>query len=196
MSKHAPAEISETSRRVMSVLPTVLFAATLIALIGCESNASKGAQQSGTAVPPVLGGSGGMMMGPGMGGRGPGMMMGSSMLRHRQAMMGGIPRPYRGLSNPLSPTARVTSEGEALYRANCAACHGDTGEGNGPAAAGMSPPPANIRWVSSRPMASDAYLMWAISEGGAGLGTAMPAFKGVLRETDRWKIISYLEVLQ
>jgi mono/diheme cytochrome c family protein len=60
----------------------------------------------------------------------------------------------------------------------------------------MSPPPANLRWLMSRPIASDGYLMWAISEGGAGLGTAMPAFKDALDENDRWKIIRYLQTLR
>jgi hypothetical protein len=30
------------------------------------------------------------------------------------------------------------------------------------------------------PMASDGYLMWTMGEGGAELGTAMPAFKTTL----------------
>ena len=84
--------------------------------------------------------------------------------------MTGLPEAYRGLRNPLSADTGVISQGAALYQANCAACHGSTGEGNGPAAAGMAPPPANLRWLMSRPIASDSYLMWAISEGGAGLG--------------------------
>jgi len=134
------------------------------------------------------------MMGPGM--RGYGMMMGSSMQRHRQVMMTGLPETYRSLRNPLSADTQVISQGKALYRADCASCHGSTGEGNGPAAAGMSPPPANLRWLMSRPIASDGYLMWAISEGGAGLGTAMPAFKDALDENNRWKIIRYLRTLR
>jgi mono/diheme cytochrome c family protein len=162
------------------------------ALVGCGDDATRGTQQSGAAVTPMPGGRG-RMMGPRM--RGHGMMMGSSMQRHRQAMMGGLPAAYRGLRNPLSSNRQVISEGEALYRANCAACHGDSGEGNGPAAAGMSPRPPNLRWLTNRPMASDSYLMWAIGEGGAAMGTAMPAFKGALSETERWKIIRYLEAL-
>jgi mono/diheme cytochrome c family protein len=133
--------------------------------------------------------------------RGYGMMMGSPMMgspmqRHRQARMTGLPAAYRGLRNPLSADARVISQGGALYRADCAACHGNTGGGNGPAAVGMSPPPANLRWLMRRPIASDSYLMWALSEGGATLGTAMPAFKDALSENERWKIIRYLETLR
>jgi len=59
----------------------------------------------------------------------------------------------------------------------------------------MSPPPANLRSVMRRPMDGDGYLMWAISNGGASVGGAMPAFKDTLSETDRWKIIRFLKTL-
>ncbi len=120
-------------------------------------------------------------------------MMGPSMQRHRWAMMGGMPAAYRGLRNPVAFSAKAISEGEALYRTNCAACHGESGEGDGPAASGLYPPPANLRWLMGRPMTSDGYLMWAISEGGAAIGTAMPAFQDALSERERWTIIRYLE---
>lgn len=38
-------------------------------------------------------------------------------------------------------------------------------------------------------------MMWAISEGGAPLGTGMPAFAGALSERDCWRIIRYLRTL-
>jgi mono/diheme cytochrome c family protein len=106
------------------------------------------------------------------------------MLRHREAMMNGIPSDYAGLRNPLPASADVI-----------AACHGSNGAGDGPAATGMSPPPANLRWTVQRPIGTDGYLMWAISDGGAQLGTGMPAFAGALSERDRWRIIRYLRTL-
>jgi len=185
-------EWSKCPPRMEPVFIFILSVTAAIALVGCGTDATQSTRQSGTAGTPMPGGRGGMM---GSGMRGHGMTSGSSTQRHHQTMMGGLPSAYRGLSNPLSANARVVSEGEALYRANCAVCHGDSGEGDGPAAAGMSPPPANLRWITRRPMASDSYLFWTISEGGAGLGTAMPTFKGVLSETERWTIVRYLEAL-
>lgn len=146
----------------------------------------------------------GMMMGDGCGmmrgGRGMWMddgcgMMGHSMQRNRQAMMGGLPPAYRGLQNPYPADAEVLSSGKDLYQANCAACHGEHGLGDGPAAATLSPRPANLRWMARMPMASDGYLMWTISEGGAAFGSAMPAFKDSLNEEARWRIIRYLRTL-
>ncbi len=37
-----------------------------------------------------------------------------------------------------------------MYRAYCAACHGKTGEGNGPAAAALKTPPANLTTLAQR----------------------------------------------
>lgn len=128
-------------------------------------------------------------------GWGCGAGMRGSMLRHRQAMMNGIPGEYAQAQNPLPPTRDVIAAGATLYQANCAACHGSTGAGNGPAGDGLSPPPANLRWTLRRRVASDGYLMWAISDGGAALGTGMPAFAGALSREDRWRIIRYLRAL-
>ena len=123
------------------------------------------------------------------------MMMGGPTLRQREAMMQGISASYQGLRNPLPADPRVITEGKRLFMANCSSCHGDQGEGDGPAAAGLSPPPANLRWAVRRPMAGDGYLMWAIGEGGVQIGSAMPAFKDALSEADRWRIIKFLRTL-
>ena len=192
-------------RRRAALLVTAVFVAGLSA---CAGPRWMGPGPPRGAAGPMAGGPGGMMGGYGMGGYGPGMrgygpgmrgygggMMGGSMLRHRQLMTGGIPAAYARLRNPLPPSKDVITAGDALYRTNCAACHGDLGEGDGPAAAGMSPPPANLRWSMRRPVANDAYLMWTISEGGGQLGTAMPAFKDALTEADRWKLIRFLRTL-
>lgn len=117
------------------------------------------------------------------------------MQRHRLARVGGMAESYRGLRNPLAPTVKNIAAGEGLYRSHCVSCHGDHAQGDGPAAESLWPPPANLRWVLQRPMASDGYLMWAIAEGGAALGTAMPAFEDVLSATERWKILLFLRSL-
>lgn len=126
---------------------------------------------------------------------GPGTMGGTNMQRRRQAMMGGVPAPYGGLTDPLPYTAATVAVGKGLYAANCATCHGASGEGDGPAAAGLSPPPANLRALAHSPMGRDDYLMWAIGAGGAAYGTGMPAFKDSLPEDARWQIVRYLRTL-
>ncbi len=38
----------------------------------------------------------------------------------------------------------------------------------------------------------DAYTFWAVSEGGAELGSTMPAYKDILAAEERWRILLYL----
>ena len=43
-----------------------------------------------------------------------------------------------------------TAEGAALYRVYCVSCHGETGRGDGPVAASLVPPPADLTGLSER----------------------------------------------
>ena len=132
--------------------------------------------------------------------RGPGMMRGQGMgrrrgnpVRHRIVMMGpGLPRKYIGLRNPLPATAENIAAGKKLYEENCASCHGAQGFGDGEAGRELQPPPANLAFIVNRPIASDGFLFWTISEGGEKLNTAMPAFADVLSEKQRWQLILFL----
>uniref|UniRef100_A0A7V2ZK51 Cytochrome c n=1 Tax=Ignavibacterium album TaxID=591197 RepID=A0A7V2ZK51_9BACT len=52
--------------------------------------------------------------------------------------------PPINLSEIKNPTTQLLSEGETLYKSNCASCHGETGAGGGPASAGLNPAPRNF----------------------------------------------------
>lgn len=51
-----------------------------------------------------------------------------------------------------TPSQELLSEGEKLFKANCASCHGENGTGGGPAAVGLNPAPRNFtskdNWVN------------------------------------------------
>lgn len=134
----------------------------------------------------------------GMAQMGMGGMMGGggiSMQRHRLVMMGSLPASYASARNPLENTAANVEAGKALFQQNCVACHGTSGRGDGPAAAGLNPRPANIVAAMGMPIAGDGYLDWTISEGGAPTGSAMPAFKANLTQHQIWQVILYLRTL-
>lgn len=119
-------------------------------------------------------------------------MMGRQAIRRQFVMQNGINPEYAGKRNPLKSTAANIKEGKKLYDQNCAACHGSTGQGDGPAGRNLNPPPANIAAAARMLMVTDGYLYWTIADGGTPLGSAMPPFKGTLKEDQIWKIIIYL----
>jgi hypothetical protein len=67
--------------------------------------------------------------------------------------------------------------------------------GDGPTAAGLDPAPAPIAHTSQ--MMSSSYLFYRISEGGAmaPFNSAMPSWKDVLGEEERWHVLNYVQAL-
>jgi len=89
-------------------------------------------------------------------------------------------------------TAASVADGLALYRLHCAVCHGTRGYGDGPAAAGLRPRPADLtaRHAGDH-TAGD--LFWWLSHGIPG--TAMPGFGDRLSEEERWSLVNAVRAL-
>jgi mono/diheme cytochrome c family protein len=121
-----------------------------------------------------------------------GVTQNQRMLRHWTFMNEDLPSAYRGATSPIERTPATIAEGAGLYAQNCARCHGAIGYGDGAEGLSLVPSPALLSYLVQRPIAGDAYLMWAISEGGRPFGTDMPAFKDALTEDDIWAIIAYM----
>jgi cytochrome c oxidase cbb3-type subunit I/II len=79
--------------------------------------------------------------------------------------------------------------GKALFAAACASCHGNTGAGNGPAAAALAPAPTNFHL--KQPTEERA---WKVLEDGVP-GTAMPPWKNELSEDERRALVEYVRSL-
>lgn len=90
--------------------------------------------------------------------------------------------------NPVSDTAESVARGHDLYLANCAACHGTSGTGDGLTAAGWVPGPGDLSL--SVPTRTDGELAYLIASG--TVATRMPAFSTTLTENDRWDLVNYL----
>ena len=88
--------------------------------------------------------------------------------------------------------------GGKLYADNCMSCHGADGKGSGPAAAALAHAPADLtNHFHNSPGDGDAYLFWRVSEGGLvepfkSMNSAMPSFKAVLSEQQRWDVLRYV----
>lgn len=92
------------------------------------------------------------------------------------------------LTNPGAGAPASVARGAPLFAANCATCHGVTGRGDGPAAAALTPPPADLQLHI--PQHSDGDTFSFISAGLAG--TAMPAWGDRLTEQQIWDLVNYL----
>lgn len=103
-----------------------------------------------------------------------------------------LPAEYAGRRNPIASTEAIAA-GAAVFRENCASCHGADADGHGPAAKGLVPPPANFRSGVVLAQHTDAYLFWRVTTGKPG--TAMPSFHGVLGDTEKWQVVAYLRSL-
>jgi len=101
------------------------------------------------------------------------------------------PRSAAAKKNPVAASKASIKKGKALYSANCVACHGNSGKGNGPAAAALPIRPGNFKDKARMKGQSDGSLFWKIS---SGRGT-MPAFKGAMSDSDRWNLVNYLRSL-
>jgi high-affinity iron transporter len=90
---------------------------------------------------------------------------------------------------PLAPTkAPDLARGAALYGQNCAACHGEAGDGHGPDAAKLDTPPIAFTDTDRARQRSLFGLYQVITQGLDG--TAMPSFDS-LPPDDRWALAFY-----
>jgi cytochrome c oxidase cbb3-type subunit I/II len=104
-----------------------------------------------------------------------------------------------GSSIPGMPLAiyNGVNEGKALYQRRCLGCHGENGDGKGPAAIFFTTKPRNfrdgifkLRSTPSGSLPTDADLYRTITMGIPG--TAMPPWHE-LTEKDRWFVIQYVK---
>lgn len=79
--------------------------------------------------------------------------------------------------------------GQSLYNANCLACHGATGAGDGPASKALRPPPRSFQDPAFWQGRTDASLATTIR--GGRPGTAMMAF-GQLSDAEMADLIAFL----
>ena len=94
-----------------------------------------------------------------------------------------------GLANPVAPDDASLANGRKYYAINCAVCHGDNGNGQGPATKyGMVPISLLTGVTQAR---TDGYI-WGMIRNGRGI---MPNYNRI-EEMDRWDVVNYVRGLQ
>jgi len=97
----------------------------------------------------------------------------------------------RTLRSPVRGDPATLAAGEKIYRENCAACHGNAGKGDGPAAANLKPKPVDL--TIHAPLHSEGELFWWVTYGIEK--TAMGAWEKTLSDLQRWQVVQYIRQL-
>ena len=102
------------------------------------------------------------------------------------------------LATAVGRSDTAPTDGEAIYRAKCAQCHGADGKGDGPAAALLSPRPTDftaarykIRTTAFGSLPTDEDLARSVRDG--LFGTAMPAWKTFLSDAEVRDVVAYVK---
>ena len=80
--------------------------------------------------------------------------------------------------------------GKKLFLKNCAVCHGNTGQGDGPASKALNPKPSDL--VKGAGHHSDGDIAWKIANGRG----PMPGWEKTLSENDIWDLVNFVQSLK
>ena len=80
------------------------------------------------------------------------------------------PRSVDAVDGGEEVSPQAMAEAKTIFKTRCAACHGPSGEGNGPAAAALNPKPRNYTDPQWQQSVTDAMIEQVIVEGGPALG--------------------------
>ena len=117
----------------------------------------------------------------------------STHLRAEDAKPGEWKAPARAAKkkNPVASDDKSIAAGKTVYVGNCLACHGKTGKGDGPSAAGLEPHPGDLSSSKVQDQ-TDGELFWKVTVG----RKPMPTYEKTLSEEQRWQVVNYLRTLK
>ena len=91
--------------------------------------------------------------------------------------------------NPYNSDEDIIAGGVA-YTIYCSICHGEIGQGDGPAGGPLPIPPKDLTLKEVREQ-SDGAIYWKISTGKGN----MVSYESVFSEKERWQLVSYIRTL-
>jgi mono/diheme cytochrome c family protein len=92
-------------------------------------------------------------------------------------------------------TADMLAKGGAIYQANCAACHGEGGKGDGPGAGVLKPPPRDHTDPAYMNTLTDKNLADVIVMGGAIKGKPLMPSHPQLRGAELDALVAFVRSL-
>lgn len=89
----------------------------------------------------------------------------------------------------LKKTPELIAKGRASYTTNCMTCHGERGDGNGPAGAYMNPKPRNLSKGAFKRGIKPEQVFSTVSDGLDG--TSMAGYSH-LSADERWGLVYFV----
>ncbi len=98
----------------------------------------------------------------------------------------------KAMKNPVASNPANIAKGKELFtgKATCFTCHGELGDGNGPAGAALDPLPRNFTNAKFHAAKTDGEMFWVIKNGSAGTGM-ISYVPSVITEQEAWEIITF-----
>jgi len=94
---------------------------------------------------------------------------------------------------PAASKEQLTS-GKKIFTESCVTCHGESGKGDGPAAASFKQKPADFTDAEHSKFYSDQGRIYLIKKG--SVNTPMPAWENILSENDIQSVYAYVRSLR
>ncbi len=97
-----------------------------------------------------------------------------------------------------APFTAVAQDIAPKFRSMCATCHGPAGKGDGPAAPGLRPKPADMSSAAWQASVTDEYLRDIIRRGGAAVGKSpmMAPWGHALNEQELDAMVAYIRAMK
>lgn len=92
-------------------------------------------------------------------------------------------------------TPAMLEKGRAIYKANCVACHGESGKGDGPGAGVLKPPPRDHTDAAYMKTLSDKEIADIIKMGGAIKGKPLMPSHPQIGGSDMESLVAYVRSL-
>lgn len=108
---------------------------------------------------------------------------------------GSTPAKAAAAATTPAVTPAMLEQGRAFYTANCAACHGDGGKGDGPGASVLKPPPRDHTDPAYMNTMTDKALADVIVMGGAIKGKPLMPSHPQLRGAELDAVVAFVRSL-
>lgn len=95
------------------------------------------------------------------------------------------------IKNPLKGKTETIAAGKKIYSTYCVVCHGDKGKGDGIAASGLNPRPADHTSEKFQKQ-TDGAIFWKLTNG----RPPMASYAKTLTTEQRWQVINYMRTLK